>query len=399
MSLISPHDFVFKSTDGIIDFTKASMRLFSRIFIMDSIFEFYPYSEVYFVDKQGIIIDNIYFVEGMEFDFKLGNEDDGYLETTVVWNNNNINECFLTNRVVGTNAFVLSHAHKQKDKPNSRAWEDTISNIVKDIAKTDWSITDSTKLFVSDTEGTTKWYQLNKTSEEFVDRILVNYAYSKNNPQAPFYSFINAAGELFFMSLDDLFAQPPTASYSFSENENTWTSYDNVKNFYVEQGGTVVNKQNYKKKIYRFTGSGSFENEESKIEEHIYKQQKDKILVKKDLQANMLYPEYFGLYNATKDKEVFLGKRNSYFVNSCISYRMIIEVFFNPKVISGKTVELTVDGTKNEGQKSQEYSGKWLVIQSEHHMDERGMPFSKLTLVKSGISVDNDHPLINDFVG
>jgi hypothetical protein len=67
-----------KSTIPVINFSGEeekdgiSLHYFRRIYFEDSIFSFFPYGEVYFIDQTGAISDKVFFMEGLEFAIGIG---------------------------------------------------------------------------------------------------------------------------------------------------------------------------------------------------------------------------------------------------------------------------------------------------------------------------------------
>jgi len=49
-----------------------SLANFRRIYFEDTMFKFFPYGEVYYIDQVGLISDKLFFIEGMEFNVQIG---------------------------------------------------------------------------------------------------------------------------------------------------------------------------------------------------------------------------------------------------------------------------------------------------------------------------------------
>ena len=394
------YEFKFKSFDEKLNLDNASIKHYPRIYFQDSLFDFFPYGEVYYKDSIGLITDLLIFKEGLELKTKLGTEKDGYIEGTYVWSESQVNNITMTNHISGDNAFILISKYYLDDKPQSRAWNDTVINIVKDITKKDFNITDNKKLFLtSSTSGVDSWYQYNIKSRQFLESILAKNAYHQTYNKSPFYTFINCNDEFYFMTLEEMFQQAPVADYTFELSQDIMLNPFSLKDYNVLMGGLPVNLEDYNKNICSTSESKQNEIIVSNIQDHIYKEKPSyKMIVDKEIQQKFKTYVNYGLYNSKKDKENRLGNINSYFQDSMLSYRLEGVIYTNPKVITGKIINLELTSLAQKEQLSPEFSGKWLVIKSEHHIDKDNMAFSKITLAKSCLQVNNTYSYLKNLV-
>src|SRR5690606_28692389 len=110
---------------------------YSSILFKDSLFKFFPYSEVYFKDGAGQIIDHIFFLEGLQFDCKLGyiktdsektqEEKDNqnykdYLEHSYIWSEHEINNIKHSQSISGDNVFMMISKYFYNDYPQSKVY-------------------------------------------------------------------------------------------------------------------------------------------------------------------------------------------------------------------------------------------------------------------------------------
>lgn len=398
--MLSQHQFIFQTWDKKLNFTNQSPRYFPRITLMDSIFRFFNYAEVIVDDKISMIPDYLFFVEGLEFNILLGNEEDGFMQANYVWGSHQINQTIPAVNVAGNNVFMLRSKYYGLDKYFIRAWDDTILNVVKDVIKKDYNLTpggEEPKVFLSlSTTGKTKHYQLNETNHKFLTR-LSSYAYTQNHPQSGFLTFFNCMGEFYFMSLSELYNQTAAASFYLVESPERTIDPRAIQNITTAYLGITTNKKNYKKTIYKFSESGQFSDQEVSLETYFLKKGREKFLALKTNQVK-IKNTYIGLINTSVDTEYESGVINGFFNNSMLSYRLEIIVHFNPYVTSGKTIEIDISSGTKQDQKSLEFSGKWLVCSAKHYMDIDGVPFSKLELVKPGIELDKDNVYYNEFI-
>jgi len=134
------YEFVFESTPDIINFTGKPLKNYTKVLFYDSLFEFFPTLEVNFTDPHGVIPDQTNFIQDLEFKAKLGNAQDGYIGGQYIWFQHEFNDVTIEEFFSGSNIFLLSHALVDKEKEQNRSWNDTIKNVITDIATNDYSI-------------------------------------------------------------------------------------------------------------------------------------------------------------------------------------------------------------------------------------------------------------------
>jgi len=409
-------EFLFKSAPDIfLDLTEQSDDLFSQITIIDSIFNFYPYAEIYFRDNLSIIREHAYFVEGLEFNMQLGNNEDGYLENNYCWSENQYGDIEIGNHLSGTNAFILLSSLYKKDYKRSRAFsESPISSIVRDILQDTikgLGVSNTSLLNIATTVGSDKWSMMNETYAQFIQR-LAQSAYSQTYNKSPFLTFFNLAGEFYFQPLAKMYEQTPINETPYILS---WGGEDNdiysdemaniavIKDYNASSLGMPTNKHNYKKKGFWLDEYGNFQNREFDISDYLIKHEgKGKFLLRKSDQTNIRDRVNLGLYNSEVHKNILEGVINHLFVDSLMSYRMDIVLQFNNKLNAGKVIKLEIDSADEEKGGSSEYSGNWLILESEILKDSeatRGIPLMNLTIAKCTIDIDSNHKFYNDFLG
>lgn len=399
---INDFEFLMKSNlPDFMDFTTLPVRAFPRIYFSDSIFKFYPYGEVYFNDPLGEVSDKVYFIEGLEFNIKFG-KINAYLEHDYLWAEDTVNDMVMNNFISGTKVFVLLSAQSQNDIPQSRAWDDVISNVVNTIVG---DFNPPTAKFVTATTGKRIWYQFNTTNREFLKDI-ANVAFTdKSSIPAPFYTFFNCAGDFYFMNLEELFNQQEIAEYKFTIDEESLVDETTVKNAEIYSLGTPVNKDGYHRKVYKIDETGASVNEQFLIADHFIKKDtktsaSQKMLIRKDTSQESNPTEIIDLsVTESTETEFVKGRLINLYKDSALSYRIAIIINSNSDAVAGRTIVLDIDSSDANKGKATEYCGKWLILESEHYADIDGIPYSRLLLGKSGIPIDSDHPKKADFIG
>lgn len=397
----TPNKFLLKSDPPIISFESSPKEVFARVLLSDSIFDFYPDMEVTVNDEAGSISDYIISSEGLKFESKLGNDDDGYLISEWVWSENQLQNTVPTYHVGGDFMFGFDYYYEFLDVKKSNAFNDTISNVVNNIIQNDFNIIESTKKLITSTSEIGYRYRFNETIEDRFNK-WVDIAYSQSFDKSPFITFFNASGKFYFCAIEDLMKQEDFVSeepFILDMSENSSIDYQSIDKYNAFFIGTPMNKMNYRKKIYSIKRNSVSENEIYNIEDFKLSGSGNYFITQDVLSLFESTPriqsgvEYFGIYDENKEQHLFNGWRNSEFFDSYFPIRFEIVILFNKNALSGKKIKLEIGSSiKEKNDKSSEYSGEWLILESSHMIGANAIPYSKLILGKSGTKVDPIHP-------
>ena len=404
------------------------IRNYAKILFKDSLFNFFPYSELYYKDSSGQIVDSVFFVEGLELKCKLGyiKQDEekteteqkdtkrkDYLEHDYIWSANEVNNINFSNGISGDNLFMMISKYFYNDVPQSRSFnhedsptKQTISDILVNTILPKWGI-DKTKYAlketISETSGTLYIPQNNMTNKEYISK-LAEYAYSSNNQSSGFYTFINCNGEFYFATIQMLMNQQPIKKYTIDLNTDMMVSEDYIKDYRVFHGGVPVNFDNYNRRLYNYKFDSTLEKSVS-VNENILKYADEyefdtdtKLLIRNQYipTANTKH-SYMGIQQSIQDIEFHKGFKNYYYRDTAMCYRMAVVVSFDANIVSGKTIEIYIEHLNKENEQAAEFSGNWLICESTHIIDKNGIPYSQLILSKPQIKIDSTHPFFNDF--
>jgi hypothetical protein len=397
--LLSPTTFIFQTLDDKrVWFQKEAPKNFPKIVLEDSIFDFYPYAEIYLKDLVGMVPDYLFFVEGLDFNIQLGNNDDGFMSANYCWSEHQISDTQAAENLAGTSIFVMISSYMGKDKFFYRSWDDTILNVVKEIIQKDYNLKDTTKIFYSlNTTGVFQHNQYNETNRDFLI-LLSNKAYTQNFPKSSFFTFFNCLNEFYFMSLSELFNQTSVAKYTLLFDEKRTRNPNAIQKITFAVPGMVINKKNYEQDAYYLSSSGSYTKENLKLEDYLLGKKNEKFLLQKQKQRK-IRNTYLGLIDNKEEKAFKSGVINNLFLESMLPVRLEITTFFNPKVTSGKTIDIEINSGTRKNEKMSELSGKWLVCQASHYMDTDGVPFSQLEIAKTGVNIDEANKYAKEFLG
>jgi hypothetical protein len=403
----SQYDIIFEEYDqGIIDYTNSSWRLFPRVFMEDSIYGFFPWAEIYVNSPTGEILDYVNFVEGMKFDIRIGNEADGYLGDDFIWSEHQFNDIKVQNFLSGKNVFLFLSAYYEKNHDQSRAWNKSIYDVVKDILEKDYALTDSDFIFMSTKSSSDNyslkdnWYQCERNGI-FIQK-LADVCYNSTFPKSPFVTFFNLNGEFYFMDIHTMFkSQQPinTTPYILEQSIEHTGNLFGIQDYNIMYGGLGLNFTNYKRRWNYVKKDGTMTYKDFDYKDFAYHDKPtDKLLIRKKFTKDISQYNSFGLVENTTDEYTFYGSVNSLYRDSITSYRMVITVPFNPKMVSGKLIDVKIKSADDE--KSNilaSFSGKWLITKSRHYADLDGVLYSNAEIVKSTMYVDSGHPYVNDF--
>ena len=428
---ISRYEFSMVSDPSCLNFheedwnkdeqTGVPIRNYAKILFKDSLFGFFPYSEIYYRDSGGQIVDNVFFVEGLEFKCKLGyiKKDEekttidktnsfytDYLEHEYIWSANEINNIKFASAISGDNVFMMISKYFFNDYPKSKAFNHesstallTITQILKTKILPAWGMVNSKKYFISDSKGTPFLMQSNVTNKDFISK-LAEYCYSQNSISSGYYTFINCNGDFYFMTLHDMLKQNPVMEYKIDLTTEMMTDQTYLKDYRVLQGGVPVNFDNYNRKVYRYKATGTSIADTRLITDAITDLDPNtKLLVRDPYIPKNTYTKvtYAGIQDETNGEELYKGFYNYYYRDTALCYRMVIVIDFNSNCVSGKTIRVQVNKRVNGDERAGEFEGNWIICESIHIMDRNGIPYTQLTISKPEVKIDSNHTFFKDF--
>ena len=395
----SNYRLIFKSSPSLINLNNISIRNFPSITIASDIFGFYPYGTIYFADSGGTVVDKIVFIEGLEFEFKIGNDEDGYVGDNFYWDRSEINNIQIANFISGDYIFIVKSIYDKVDHKRSKAWSTmTLSDAVNNIVSSDYNITDTDKIHIFNTTGSDTWYQINEKNEDFLFKHR-KHAYTKNYPYSPYLTFINSNGEFYFTTVESLFnEQQPVESFKFELSEKSVILPDTVKDYSIDFVGSKFHKLDYNKRLYTIDKEASYAYTDNTLDTFYVKHPKGKVLLRRELIEDVSDYQFLGINETTADENRLNGKRNFEFLDSIFPVRLNLTLDFKPSCVTGKLIDLRVESVFDNKQILDEFSGNWLIISDKHFMDYDGKPSTLLTVTKSRMVVDNQNFFYNEFI-
>jgi len=373
------------------------LRAYDKISLKDSVFNFWPTATIIVNDEGGKLTDKYFFIEGLKFDLTLGSKEGGYINNSYVWNDTSLEAMQMTEFVSGTAVLSLIHYLYNQDREKTGAFSSSVSDAVKNIMQEDFGLSLLDLTHVSTTTGKRVHYQMGKTNEDLIKN-LCNCAYSQSYDTSPFLTFFNTLGEFYFMPIAEMFNQIPVGSYRFSTE--AVKEADAVKGASIVCYGLNASKELYKQKIFKIGKDGISVNELLEIKDYYNPiDKKHKLLISKDnISSDVSQTLNIGYIEEETEADFYSGVVNNVYTLLNLSYQMKIMVDYNPAAVSGKIVNLDVEAASTDKAKGTEFSGKWLVIESEQYLDRNEIAMTQLTIAKSAIPVDPSHPLYSDYI-
>jgi len=410
MADLIPYEFVGTPVDNIdnnITFpTNLFPRTYNKILFHDSIFDFYPSLEISLKDETGIIIDKVFFIEGLEWNFKFGSTEQkiirkekseslGYINHNYIWNKDFFENQKLSSNLSGDNTLLLVSSFFAKDDYRSRIfWNKKISEVVTTVLN-DYGVIDNKKKFITTTTGNNYWPQYSILNKDFFKNLSIA-AYQSS--KSPFLTFFNCNGEFYFMSLVDLFKQTSIGTYSLKYEETSTIDDWAIQDYRILHKGLSQNKKNYKNTAMRLNDDGTITSISYTLKDYYLKQNasKDKFFVRNKYTENKNRRINLGIID-NDEMDIYNAKVNNLFLDSNLSFQMEIIVKYNPQAISGKIINIEINNYNNTT-KMQEFVGNWLICDSQHMCNDEGMPYSKLLLIKSSIQIKKENPFYGELI-
>lgn len=369
---------------------------FDGIILSDSIYSFFPRLTINLPDTTGLYSEKFFFLEGMKYNVKFGDEDGGYLEPSFYWSEDRLSAWQGGITMAGHKAMEMVSAFDLLDAPKSKSYEDTISNVIKTIA--DEFAVDKSYITTTGNQGI--WYQPWIKNTKFIDSLL-EVAMGTNDEKSPFYSFFNLHNEFYFQNMAELMKGTPEGELNTLHREKDPSQRileEEIKNIEYSILGSMVNKDNYCNNYHSIKADGTLVTvAKEKISDHVYNGD-GKLAILKDLTNEVSDNIYIGLEDGYSPDEI-KGKINRFYVDSNLMFRLQLLTVFNRKFVSGKNVDIKIGSIEDAGKTfATEFSGNWLISQSTHHYDERQTANTELEIIRPFVKVNSDNLYLSDFL-
>lgn len=408
------HELVLTTDPPMIEInSNQAPGLFKRFFVRDSMIEYFPYMEFVINDDAGLFIEDNYFTEGLKWSMEwriVDDEDsDAVLEHDFYWSETQIPQTFSPDVAQGDVIFAFLSDFEKQDERKSKSWNKNISAIVREIMNEYQYPGDkpkSQKIKVAETVNPDFWYQSEQTDAYLIDSIFSTYAYNPAWSKSPWFSWINLRGEFHFEPLAKILQQASKGTFVFGYEEKDFDKIflksqnaDIIHNFSILPSGAPTNKQNWNRKFQSIKSDGTIDEKEVSLKDKFDPQGQNKFNIRRDDLDNIRTVSRFGVIDNRKQENMYKGWVNSEFINSTsFPFRLKIMTNFRPDICAGDVIETEILSTiEDKDFLAQEFSGKWVVIDSVHGINEKGLAGSAFVIGKSSVNIFRDHRFYKDF--
>lgn len=388
--------FSFKSsTKSQIELN--TFRNFNRIVLGDSIKELYPKAEVNIKDQIGLFSEILGFVEGSEWEFLYGDDEDAsnQIKFKSVWEGNQLTDFYRNYYVSGHNTLNFIDKNILKDNPKSKSYQGKISDVVTQVMKSYGFL----KTTIENTMNNGIWGQGLIRDEDFINELL-KYAYSVNNGKEPMFSFIDLNGGYHFETISNMLKQNQsimefTLNQGNAENFEVFTVND-LKLIWKE---LESNLDNYNSAYhYLDLKASESKKEEKKINDMI--PQSGKLPVLKNNASDIKSHRFFGFVNSDKEvnknKDFGLDEYNGWIAShyknqqAWLVMRLVLKGAI-PKAVSGQVVSTKFNSLYEKRGTATEFSGKWVIVQSKHLISKEYLPFTEIFLTRNYVDFNSQN--------
>lgn len=339
--------------------------------IYDSINELYPRAKIGFGDLSGLFNEYMAFINGSKIEISFGTEERKISCPFVVERNSMPNQVNSTG-IGGMTETKLIHHYFAEQERKSRGYKQEISKVIQSIVdKYPFSNKN-----IDSTINNGPWFQPFINDAEFIQTLLLPFAYSTDANDTPFFSFISADNSYNFKSYKKMFVDEKPIDIIFL-NIGSGSLQDLTRNvgfvFNPTQSSMLDLRQILNRKLVEFDSNGEIKTSLEKLQE--YSIDSSSIIPVKwndslttGIQELLPYDR-----NEGNTKNNNLGLRNNTMKEAFLLDKMVVTTNFNPSYIAGKAVELRIPILRqgNIEDVSLRFSGKYLIESSYHRWTGR----------------------------
>jgi len=386
-----------------------------QVILTDSIFHVYPMMKVILPDETAVLLEEKFFVEGLKFIFKMGSWEYGdipglgFMQHNFFSAEQQVNYMeHMQDTIGGDVLWMFASDFKKQGPAKSFSYPmmtpDAIAKIIAlqyDYPNLLGLAIPGINVFTTPSVNVGNWMQANYTDGYFLE-ILSKYAFNPAFLNSPWYVFFNLAGEFHFRAAADLFmGQQPVADLKFdvqgdpeTDDVNTVLQYD------LHFPGTEISYPLLNTrfdKLDKLTGTylplprDISSTKLLPLPESIINK---RTVLTEDL-SDMRSARKMGMWSILEEFD-YQGLINHQYKQAIFPYRMTFLLHWNYKLAAGKTINLQVSGADELKPISIPYSGKWLILESSHYIDEDNDPYTKIEVAKNTVGVLPDNELYFD---
>lgn len=366
--------------------------------IKDSIHSLYPKFILDYNDIGGVWQEYLLNLENMIYDITFGIQND-FLSSKFVVIEDDLMQLTNPQLLAGYNNITGLHEYYDYQEIKGTCYKNTITNIINQLI----SNYNFKSKNVEVTTCNNYWTQPLMTDAEFMTDILLPNTYNKAI-KSPYFLYIDNTNTFNLKSYSTMIKSLPVETYNYNleniQKPDATTTIIDMKRIKM---GSTVHKQFRKRnclKINQTTGNLI------KEDDYIYSYPSEPgkylpIIKNREIQAGTGYEYLSYEYNVDELglQEAQLGRQINSTKKALSTEKFLITVIFNPKLVSGKMIEINVPSPekKTNSEKSITYSGKFLIEECEHVWDSNEkIAVSKLVATKKYIDVNKTNFILID---
>lgn len=365
-----------------------------NISIQDSIYKLCPELVLSSNDISGIGHESRLNILGQEITFSIDNSDSDIISFPMVNVLYETNKNETSNGLSGIFNFRFIHAAKFSDKrptayenlSPSNIFSTLLGIINKNAGRFSGSKMKQPIVTIETTEQAVSYpliYNPGYDNEKFLNEILLPLSAKGGTNTTPYYAYINNENKAYFESLDTMLAKSPIKTLVFGDDLG---NRENAAVLFTLNSFS----QDYTKIESFIDTSFTWLNEMQEIKEQdisLLKTIKPIAIIKKDTSVTLESPEsYDTIINADEEYgKVNFNKRKGLLID-----KLCVLTIMDLSLSAGNTVNVetylnTPDVNK---EKSDNYSGKFLIEASEHFWDaSKLMGFTRLILGRTSMNI------------
>ncbi len=330
-----------------------------------------PYPNLSFtVDDQIGVLQNLYsFTQGFKVNIFYGYKGDtrNGLKNTFVISDRNLKPSNFESLGGRVNVNCV-HSELLKEDKISKSHTNRISSIVRNLVRNK----NFNSILINDTGNYNTYYQALMGDIEFIQKVLLPNAYSTNSNKSPFFSFIDAGNNFNFRNYFNMINTSPVTTLTLADSNNKEISKEKIFNILEYTTNLSLIKPTYKQELFYQNSDGNYQSKNSYIDSYP-RLSNARYPLKNDVKDNLTgYSIVSDLDDSNaRLRENNLAKTINKTKNNLFLERFTVSTAFNPLLKAGKTINLKIPATDNDGNKrlSYYYTDTYLIEQSTHIWD------------------------------
>jgi hypothetical protein len=370
----------------------------------DSINKLYSELDFSIDDTSGMFQEALMFTEGFNLYLKYGDKVN-VLEGKYIINNDDLMTTYSNDSIAGILNVNCLHEYYDKQEVKSDGSLDTISNIISTLAG-EYGF-NSTNVDAIDSAD--YWYRPMLTQEKFIYEILLPNSYSNLSFDSPFYCFIDNNNNFNYKSYYTMMSTISTEKDFILQVTNPSSLRNNtILEFSKVRTGSTFSKKFRKRFLFsRNRKTGELTTDNDKISQ--YPSNSSQMTSGLDVgylpivsDGSLDTGNYFLYYDEEEPGPLggFNGRKINSMRETFALERVLIITPLNPSVICGKTINIQVPiKVQNSSKLSYNYSGKYLVEESEHVWNGKlNKSFSKFLLSRKFVNISSESKVKSKFL-